>query len=352
MDFPDPLDDFPFEPHPPNSRGSTRFSSPLGSWEHDALLFLIPTRLECSSLLPTFRKEPTGCGDLFVLYPRSPRPLRVQEMRKMPLSHQGQEEFLLHICGVGPFNAGRSTAELLNRLRPREMLMMGICGALDPSLRAGDLVISQDALAWESYRHVPPLPETDRRLSILTPPQLPGGHICEPRFPSRVHGEEFPRHPGETSDASARSTLLERSVRACLRAGLTYRTGRLLTVRQPVFDRRHRRSWKETTGACAVVMEDYPVARLAERSGVPFLSVRAVSDPADWDAPGLERWVEDLSRGKSRANLLNEFLRLRPAAIPPLARLVLGTSAALWSLMRFASAFLRESPPGLRWRDM
>jgi hypothetical protein len=86
-------------------------------------------------------------------------------------------------------------------------------------------------------------------------------------------------------------------------------------------------------------MEDYPVGRLLLESGVPFLSVRAVSDPFDLDDPRLEGWLSMVALGGPSPSALRDLL-VHPALLLSLARLGFSTAIALARLGLFLKAFL------------
>ena len=88
-----------------------------------ALLFATPK--EASIVSPPL-PEPTSCD--------SPRHMRLQR------SELAGEEVLVLTCGVGKVAAAAGTMLLLERHRPRVLLVCGTAGALSPRTRAGELV--------------------------------------------------------------------------------------------------------------------------------------------------------------------------------------------------------------------
>ncbi|MBI2529346.1 MAG: hypothetical protein HYV93_25580 [Candidatus Rokubacteria bacterium] len=105
----------------------------------------------------------------------------------------------------------------------------GLCGALDPHLRVGDLVLPEAVLA-------------------------PSGELL--RVNAQAHG-----------------LLLAR-------AGGRARAGRLVTICEVAATPEAKASLRAGTGAVAVDMESAPILTCAEEAGWPSLVVRGVSDEA------------------------------------------------------------------------
>lgn len=142
-------------------------------------------------------------------------------------AEEGEREgrkFLLVANGAGPNLAGRA-ADLASSFTSFDaMVSTGFCGALDPGLRAGEIVVADCVQA---------------------------GERC---FPAAV-----------PSCISAIST--------------NFRRGAVVSqdrIAQTIEEKRQLRS----SGAAAVEMEAAAVAERAGRAGVPFFCVRAVSDTA------------------------------------------------------------------------
>lgn len=95
--------------------------------------------------------------------------------------------------GVGKVAAALAVAHVLTRFRPSESFFLGVAGALDPSLRALDLLLAEKAVQWDVD---------------LTP---------------------FGRKPGETAFGVAffpsDPALLARAEKAALALGLPFRRG-------------------------------------------------------------------------------------------------------------------------------
>jgi adenosylhomocysteine nucleosidase len=138
--------------------------------------------------------------------------------------------------GMGTANTERALNWLLNRpllenvpYRPKVVLSAGFAGALRPPLLVGDVFLATEVA--DSEGHVWP---------TTWPGELPAG-AWEPAL----------------------------------------RRGRLLTMPQMVIDPAVKRELGKRHEAAAVDMETAVLARVCSRAGVPFGSVRAISDGAD-----------------------------------------------------------------------
>ncbi|WP_188609077.1 phosphorylase family protein [Chelatococcus reniformis] len=139
------------------------------------------------------------------------------------------------ICGDAPtLQAGLGALPA----RPDLVVSFGLCGGLDPALRSGDLVVG-------------------------------------------------------TTVAAAGTTLASQEglgrvlVRRLASLGQPARLGVVAAVDAPVLTWRDKARLREATGAIAVDMESLVAARFAAECGLPFVVLRAVSDPADRDLPPL-----------------------------------------------------------------
>jgi adenosylhomocysteine nucleosidase len=178
------------------------------------------------------------------------------------------------VCsGMGAAAAARAAESLLGRAAPpRALVAVGFCGALDPALRAGDLVAAERVL--------------DER-----------------------GGEALPADPALLAAAPGRRGTLVSAVRL---------------VRAPAGRARLRAL--DGGRALAVDLESAALARAAAAAGVPFLALRAVTDAAGDRLPDLERLVD--ARGRPRPAALVRHLARRPADLAALARLGLGARKA------------------------
>jgi adenosylhomocysteine nucleosidase len=145
----------------------------------------------------------------------------------------------LIVAGAGRDSAERGTARLLVGHRPRWIFSAGFGGALDPELRRGDAVVVREVLHDRGDGSTPDRLEVDFQLAD------PAGDVPGKRLRSGVVA---------TVDRIARTGAEKKVIR-------------------------------ERTGADAVDMETFAVARVCADRGVRFLGLRVVSDEADEDLP-------------------------------------------------------------------
>ena len=96
--------------------------------------------------------------------------------------------------------------------------------------------------------------------------------------------------------------------------------GSIITVRQPVLTKAHKKSLFERTGALAVDMESAAVAQAAYEMHLPFFALRAVCDPADVSIPESLYLCVD-HKGRPRFFHLIWQLFKEPSLMPHLLRM-------------------------------
>ncbi|MCX5998536.1 MAG: hypothetical protein NTU41_02805 [Chloroflexi bacterium] len=85
-------------------------------------------------------------------------------------------------------------------------------------------------------------------------------------------------------------------------------TGDSVTVRRVVSDPEAKRALGQEHSAIAVDMESYWIARIALTRGVPFLSIRAISDTVHDSLPPFEKFIRrdgTMQRGKAELYYLS-----------------------------------------------
>ena len=137
------------------------------------------------------------------------------------------------LCGMGEDAAHKAATKLLAE-GATSLISFGVAGALDSKLRPGDLV----------------LPE-----SIYTKRLLPVSLDWRNR------------------------------VQECLPSHLQIFSGKLATSKKVLTSLNEKRKFAKTTGAFAVDLESGAIAEVAKNSGIPFLAIRAISDPVDFSPP-------------------------------------------------------------------
>ena len=193
----------------------------------------------------------------------------------------------VHCSGAGTDRAEALAARLVAE-GATALVSFGLAGGLDPALRPGDLLLP-DAVCFED-----------------------GTSIA-------VH-------------AGWRAALLGRGLRAT--------GGRILASRGVVTDPGAKRRLFERTGAKAVDMESGAVAR----SGLPFLVLRAVADPAERAIPPAALAGVG-PEGDVRPGAVALRLLAAPWQLPALLRLAADSRAGLEALRGAVAAAPLAPPP-------
>ena len=145
---------------------------------------------------------------------------------------------------IAEIGLGRSAAinlrEILQTRRPQILLSIGFGGALNETLRTGDVVVNVEAMI-----------------------QMPRRCI------------------------TMNSKLTHHAVRALRAAGVPVSKGRTLTVSEPLMSSEAKQRHGALTGASVVEMETFWIAQEADRSELPLISVRSVIDEMHHNLPEL-----------------------------------------------------------------
>ncbi len=150
----------------------------------------------------------------------------------------GDREWGIFLTSVAP-PAARLHAALsaaLSGVSVKAAILSGFCGALQPGMWAGDLVLSPE----------------------LLPPPGSGS-------------------PALSGDAS----LLSELRKALAKSALPFHEGRGITVHTPLGDPEEKERLGRMSGALAVDMENYALAQFFSERGIPFAVLRSVLDPMD-----------------------------------------------------------------------
>ena len=193
----------------------------------------------------------------------------------------------LVISAGGDPEATRAGIELLIQRGADRLVSFGIAGALDPSLKPGDLVIGSGVRMRDRERQ----PVDQKWLAHLTT------HL----MPARV-GEVF--GSSQIVGMAAEKTMLFRD-----------------------------------TGAACVDQESHWVAAAAHAKGLPFIVIRAIADRAEDSLPPAVLVGLD-GQGNPRTGAVIGALLRNPVQLPGLIRVALQTNRALKSLLRGRAALL------------
>lgn len=193
----------------------------------------------------------------------------------------GEDEVFLILSGVGPQRAEEVARRVVEK-GPRLVIGLGFAGGLASWLKAGSLFAPREAR------------------------NLIGDRF--PCLPVNGHGEV---------------------------AG-----GVLLTMDRIVQTREEKKALSGL--ADAVDMETFPLARAMSRHGIPFLSIRGISDPADEELP-LD-FCSALETGQvSPWEVIGQMAR-KPSAILPILRLASRSGKLSRELHRFSLELLSARP--------
>lgn len=147
----------------------------------------------------------------------------------------GHQATRASVVGIGRAAGGRLTT-LLEEAPCRLLVSLGYAGALDPHLRAGDLVVGN----------------------------------------AYLHGSD---PPISGVPLATRAAVLLRE------SGLSVQEGPVLTVDEPLLSPRAKRRAHHGSGALVVDMEGKWIADAAARKEVPLIGIRAVLDEARFPLP-------------------------------------------------------------------
>ena len=188
------------------------------------------------------------------------------------------QSVLLAWTGMGRQRAEASATAVLVRCQVTAVLSIGFSGALKGQLEVGDLVLASELIGTD-----------------------PPGNEIEPAIYEPNHG--LLCAATEALDATTRSVV----------AGPTATTPGIIAT--PADKRRLGRR----TGAIAVDMESYWVARLASERGLPFLALRVISDAQADLVPDLHQILD--ADGNPSARRLAPHLIREPGGLVALLRL-------------------------------
>ncbi len=178
--------------------------------------------------------------------------------------------------------------ELADRMLSRGadgLLSFGLAGGLDPSLKAGDIVI--------------------------------GDHVLAP------DGSDY------GCDDAWRQAILSLETEAEIRVG------DIVGSDTPISSQAEKSRLYKSSGALAVDMESHAVAVAAAKAGVSFMAIRAIADPASQPVPWCARSGVSASGSMRPISVLLRLL-LQPWQLPTVIALGAGTRRGLRSLSRFA----------------
>jgi adenosylhomocysteine nucleosidase len=222
------------------------------------------------------------------------------------------QDCLLVRSGMGKQRAEQATQYVLEHYQPAVVLSLGFCGALATTLRIGDLVVCSPLTALLT---IP---------SMLSPATPVGIVDCDDSLVRQALDVTLP--PSRELPIRLR---LQRKKPIC---------GGCLTLPRVASDRRLKEWLALNFTSAAVDMESFWIGMLVGQAGVPFLTVRSVSDSRAQSLPPLDDLVDDL--GHIKLEPMSRYLLGHPLGVGQLARLGLQARRAQNSLTSFTVNFL------------
>jgi adenosylhomocysteine nucleosidase len=200
-------------------------------------------------------------------------------------------------AGIGKVNTAAVATLLVARFDAGILVFSGVAGGLDPELAIGDVVIAERAI-----QHDAGMIENERlhpyqagHVPFFNPtPEL--GYVVAPALLERVRARLEPLELAPLSAAAGGSGRRPRLV-----------CGTILAGDQFIHCEATRERLHREFEAQAVAMEGAALAQVAERLGVPWLEIRALSDLAGADSRfDFAKFVEEVAQ--SSALILRRLL--------------------------------------------
>ena len=203
----------------------------------------------------------------------------------LPLDQPSLRAFLA--CAGADGDRAAAHAQSYLALGLTNLVSFGVCGALDPSLRPGQIVLPERVLTKVGWAF-----------------------------------EADPRWRAQLSELASQ-------------AGLEVAGGDLLGSDQAIFSSADKAALFQDKRGRVVDMESHGIARAADKAEASFVVLRVVADPADRTVPGL---VEGLigADGRPRTGLAALRLLAQPWQLPAMTRLRADLECALRSLRQAA----------------
>jgi adenosylhomocysteine nucleosidase len=208
-----------------------------------------------------------------------------------------ERRVVLAEAGIGKVNTATVATLLAARFEAGILVFSGVAGGLDPALAIGDVVIAERAIQHDAgvieqerlhpYQagHVPFFNPT-RELGYAIDPDLLG------RVRARLEGLELTPLSAAAGGSGRRPKLVY---------------GTILAGDQFIHCEATRERLHREFDAQAVAMEGGALAQVAERLGVPWLEIRALSDLAGKDSRfDFAQFVGEVAR--SSARILRQLL--------------------------------------------
>lgn len=159
------------------------------------------------------------------------------------------QQCVLAMCDVGKVNAAMCVQTMILKYNPDEIICLGIAGSLSNSVKYMDVVIAKDAVQYDMDLTT----FGDERGFVMGPNKV--------RFSSDEH-------------------LVDRLVNIAKQEGLSYHVGTIATGDTFIADVKLSREISDTFAAIACDMESGSIGHVCHMNGVPYASVKTISDNA------------------------------------------------------------------------
>ena len=188
------------------------------------------------------------------------------------------------ICSSSDPDQLRAQLDAFDHASVRGIISFGIAGGLDPSLRAGDLVVANEIM---------------------------------------MGGRRYATAPALSENLVERTNIGRRRIVS----------GTIIGAEEVILDPRDKVQLHEDTGATAVDMESHIAAAYAASVGLPFAAVRVINDPASRSLPALALNALKPNGDICPRKVLRGLAR-EPSVIPSLMRTAHDFNRAIATLRR------------------
>jgi adenosylhomocysteine nucleosidase len=159
----------------------------------------------------------------------------------------------VQISGMGCLRAARAALRLVREQHVAALVCFGVAGALDPSLRCGDVVLASEVICAQA-------------LALQLPGMRPTALPAQARLRTSEHWRSQ-----LAARLRPRGSLSERPV---------------LTSSELICSRQEKMQLYRQSGAVAVDMESAAVGVVAKLHDLPFMVLRVIADTAEDSLPG------------------------------------------------------------------
>jgi adenosylhomocysteine nucleosidase len=192
----------------------------------------------------------------------------------------GTHDVVTTEAGIGKVNAAMIATLAIDHFHPGVIVVTGVAGSIDETLRIGDVVVAEHVLHHDTGVH-----DSDGFQNYQS------GHV-----PFFNPTERFGYRPSDELLSRLRRRLGGFELSPVLGRQPRVVFGTVATGDQFLESDVERRRLHTTLGAHVVEMESAAVAQIAEHFGVDHLVIRAVSDLAGSDAAfDFDRFLDDVS---------------------------------------------------------